>query len=746
MNPFHRISSPSEHPLINSYSQPTDQGKEFANRFSASLEQQCDGELSTMLEVARKDRDPEMVRLVGQHLVHANADQRQTIVRWTTTLSLEQRAVFDAGSQTDLRNALEQNHPCEEAKAKVDRWCKLLDGDQSQAFVEGKRAGLLSHLTRKYIGTKLTEHLDALSMARLSLVSKQIRTQIMEHPRFEAVDLMKDFPDRHQLNSDLWVAQCKSFLKRIQQSACVETKVEGLTRMARQLFPYNDWDNMRLQLLAAINELQPSHIRAQPLAALMTSVQNLPSFTSQVLLRPGQGQYPDPDCHGYDIPLAQIKHTEFRKEDGSDLMLRQLWQSAMNLDPGWQKPVMTALLNRSCGRPELIDTILKEVHESDNEHWKSTLLIALGDCYQPIRLNGRADADEKRVEAVLTLMQQTKGGPEFLADRLLPDFIAKRGRLDLQEFSILLNFISALAPSDLQRPSLLALGETLACSFDSGDVLDKKIAAMLKVCEATEDRNFEYALRLEVNKGIDRLWRDSEYEDTNVRRFQRESWRATARFEGNQKTALLATLGYADISDVLTTNLSKRIGTRTLIALAATSQLDEVDALIPHLLQFPKENSPELLVALIKKFECTDINYFVDAIGQLPMEQQARPLRALMYRFSYANAREFGQHVLALGELCRQSPRKAEMLWNLSILCTGVIQNRMREAVPLPVELFDAIHNDMARMSDVDRSATYFALNEMVGLYPEEIATTRRAKLQTVFKGLQKLATSADCL
>lgn len=754
MNSSRSISSSPEHPLTSDYSQPTDRRKEFADIFSASLEQQCDGALNIMLEGARKDRDPEMVRLVGQHLVHANADQRQTIVSWTTTLSHEQRAVFDSGSQTGLRNALEQNHPCLGvhlelvrqndglcreigylykhaagwAIAEIDRWSETLDSDQLDAFLGGKRAKLLTYATDK---SSLLDYMDANSMARLSLVSKEIQTQTMKRPRFEAVNLMKDFPDCHRLPTHIWVVQCEKFLHRIMSSECAETKVEGLTRMAGHIFPRFCQYSMRQELLAAINTIQPSYLRAQPLAALMTSVQKQPVFTSPapyIFM-----EYPDPDWPGYDLLGVGPLRVEVAEEDRDEFTLRALWQSAMNLDPEWQRPVMTALLNRSCGPYYLINTILKEVHESDNEHWKSTLLIALGDCYRSIDLHNEAQA-----EVVLTLMKQTKGeGPEFLALKLLPDYIAKKGRLNLEEFSILLDFISTLAPS-LQKPSLLALAETLAYRYAHSEVLNGQIEAMLKVCQATEDRDFEYALRLEVNKGIHHLeWHHRDM--ISHVRFEKEALAAVDRFEGDQRTALLVTLGRARISDILTTNLSKRIDTRTLIALAATGQWEEADALKSHLLQFPESDPPKLLVALIRRGGRIDINYFVDAIRQLPVEQQTQPLRALMYRCRHASAQEMSQRVLALGELCRQSPCRAEMLRSLSLHCIGAMGTHTREAVPMPLELFDAIHNDIARMSDVDRCAAYFALKGVVGLYAEEVAAPQRAKLQTVFESLERL-------
>lgn len=782
-------------------SQPTDRENKFSDSLSECLKQQHDGALDILLQDALQDRNPRMIGIVGRHLIHANVGQRQAILDWTRMLSHEQLDEFNAqwhpiAAQLQkkqsarehklhdlLKNALqpvnasylprvlaligkiqsprlvdvvaEQFARANEHQGQVMiDWVATLPSDLAMRFMNGlhpvqeslsKRAQLLTYVTDN--NSSVFRYLDARSMARLGLVSRGIRQSTMERPRFEAVGLMKDFPAFHALPENECHARCLEFLERVPPSECLETKVEAITQMAKHIFflPKEYRSGMRSHLLSFIDILLPPHLRAQPLTALMTSLQCEPVFIHRAFKT--HPTYPDwrlPDP----VHVGVRRKNEMEALDATQF--QALWHSAMNLDPEWQKPVITALLHPAQGCHGWTNTVLKAVHESDNERWKSTVLLALSDCYPNISLHSDEQAD-----VVLSLMKKTKGtGPDFLALELLPDFIAKNIGFSAKEFKHLLNFIAELTPSDAQKPALIALAETLEHTWTSDYDLYDNCAAMLDVCQKTKDPELAYTLLLAVNKGIRRLGEDgSKFLGRRgisplVSKMVREAEEAARRYDGVPRLALHMALETRDIVGEVTLDDSRRLDSRTLTALAGNDS--SAKAARSHLQQFPESNHPELLVALMKQQWMSldrqgkatdlsqDIEYFIHAIGQLPPKQQTRPLRALMHLCAYCDAPGLSPHLQALGELCRQSPWKAELLASLADQCIGKVYRVDRKAILMPLAFFDAIRSDMPQMNEVDQCAAYFALHDMAICYPEQTATTLLATLQPVFEDLSR--------
>lgn len=714
-----------------------------------------------------KSQSARLVDVVAGQFFHANEPQRQVMVDWVVTLPTDLALRFVDRLPT-LRETLSQRHPhiavhlaqasgqaelCAavgrqyhratgSSIGEIDRWSETLNAPEREAFLGGKRARLLAYVADN--NSSLFRYLDAQSMARLGLVSRDIRRTAMARPRFEAAGLMKDFPAFHALPENECHARSLEFLRRVEQSECPETKVEALTQLAKHLFfmPAIHRGQVRATLLSCVNALQPAYLRAQPLAALMASQQSEPVF----IRRAFKAHPMFPDWRLLE-PVNMGPWREHTIEPLDPDQFRALWQSAMNLDQEWQKPLMTALLRMPWGRDGRVGDVLKDVLESDNEHWKSTLLPALSDCFPSINLHS-----EEQVEVLLSLMKKTKGtGPEFLALALLPDFIAKKIYHSAKGFKILLNFISTWTPGDLQKPALLALAETLEHTWASDQELYDNCAAMLEVCRKTEDQQLEYALRLALNKGIRRLnevFSQGSGFLSAVSRMVKEAEESAQKFKGLSRLALDTALGSLDIAGDVPLDRSRCVEPRTLIALAGGDH--SAQAVRSHLQQFPESNHPELLVVLIKQqwtllhrqFAATDlsqdIEFFIQAIGQLPAEQQTRPLRALLHLCSFSDAQGVSKHLLALGELCRQSPMKAELITGLADQCIGKVWPHGREAIAMPLDLFEAIYSDMSRMSDVDRCAVYFALQDVAERYPEQIAPVQLAKLEPVFEHLKQ--------
>ncbi len=271
---------------------------------------------------------------------------------------------------------------------------------------------------------------------------------------------------------------------------------------------------------------------------------------------------------------------------------------------------------------------------------------------------------------------------------------------------------------------------------------------MLEVFRTTEDKDLRYHLLLAMNKGLRRLQRmpSGGPSQTAVSRMIQEVDEAANAFEGNQKMALKVARGLFKHERNPTLNWSSPIEPRTLAALAGESQLGS--QVMEHLKMLPRSHHPDVLIALI---ECQwnqqrhahgtagsskNLGFFIDAIGQLPQEQQARPLRALMHLCSVCEAEGVSKNLISLGELCRQSPQRAEFLSSLAAQCVGQMERNHRQPIQLPVELFESICNDTLRMSDFDRSVAYFALQDIAQLYPDEIATTQRAMLGAIYDRL----------
>lgn len=827
-------------------SQPTDREKKFSDLLSASLKQQHDGALDILLQGALEDSNPRMVGIVGRHLIHASAGQRQAIVNWTRMLSHEQLDEFHAqwhpikaqvqarqtarehklhellkkalqsanasylprvlawiaksqgarlvdvvASQffhanepqrqvmvdwvvtlpTDLamrfvdgvptlREALSQRDPhiafhLEQAReqadlcaevgrqyhratrssiGEIDRWSETLNAPEREAFRGGKRAQCLDYVIEG--NSHVLDYLDARSMARLGLVNRGIRDNLLKHSRHEAMAAMKHFPPFHRAGPSSSYESFQENLSLTDTFKCVATKSEWLTKLAEQIyfFPLRDRQPARAELLRHINQLTPPHLRAQALTALMITTQTVPIFTRRA--RDGWSLESE----------VRVEPARVLREGGEidEEALRELWQSAMNLDGTRSNQPMAALLHRCWGRPDLINEILREVHDSGNEHWKSTVLSAVNGCYQSINLHS-----EEQAQVLFSLMLKAQGpGPDFLAEKLLPDFITSKVHQSPEGFGMLLRFISSLTPEHRQKPSLIALADTLEHTWVNDYGLVENCAAMLKVFRTTEDKDLRYHLLLAMNKGLCRLQRmlSRGPSQTAVSRMAQEADEAANAFEGNQKMALKVARGLFKTERKPTLDWSNPIEPRTLAALAGESELS--DHVMDHLKAFPESLHPDVLIALIKcqwnqqrrahgtAGSSKNLGFFIDAIGQLPQEQQARPLRALMHLCSACEAEGVSKNLISLGELCRQSLQRAEFLSSLAAQCVGQLEWNHRQPIQLPVELFESICNDTLRMSDFDRSVAYFALQDIAQLYPDEIATTQRAKLRAIYDRL----------
>lgn len=827
-------------------SQPTDREKKFSDLLSASLKQQHDGALDILLQGALEDSNPRMVGIVGRHLIHASAGQRQAIVNWTRMLSHEQLDEFHAqwhpikaqvqarqtarehklhellkkalqsanasylprvlawiaksqgarlvdvvASQffhanepqrqvmvdwvvtlpTDLamrfvdgvptlREALSQRDPhiafhLEQAReqadlcaevgrqyhratrssiGEIDRWSETLNAPEREAFRGGKRAQCLDYVIEG--NSHVLDYLDARSMARLGLVNRGIRDNLLKHSRHEAMAAMKHFPPFHRAGPSSSYESFQENLSLTDTFKCVATKSEWLTKLAEQIyfFPLRDRQPARAELLRHINQLTPPHLRAQALTALMITTQTVPIFTRRA--RDGWSLESE----------VRVEPARVLREGGEidEEALRELWQSAMNLDGTRSNQPMAALLHRSWGRPDLINEILREVHDSGNEHWKSTVLSAVNGCYQSINLHS-----EEQAQVLFSLMLKAQGpGPDFLAEKLLPDFITSKVYQSPEGFGMLLRFISSLTPEHRQKPSLIALADTLEHTWVNDYGLVENCAAMLKVFRTTEDKDLRYHLLLAMNKGLCRLQRmlSRGPSQTAVSRMAQEADEAANAFEGNQKMALKVARGLFKTERKPTLDWSNPIEPRTLAALAGESELS--DHVMDHLKAFPESLHPDVLIALIKcqwnqqrrahgtAGSSKNLGFFIDAIGQLPQEQQARPLRALMHLCSACEAEGVSKNLISLGELCRQSLQRAEFLSSLAAQCVGQLERNHRQPIQLPVELFESICNDTLRMSDFDRSVAYFALQDIALLYPDEIARTQLAKLRAIYDRL----------